>query len=103
MDFLAANHVRIVGLCGHAHCAVIFAIAQLSCLSIYLLNLTGNYGRAGPVKHLNIRISLLEGRYLLEMTEIRFRTRFCPKTKSAFGIGENREPRQEYNIICIVF
>ena len=34
MDFLAANHVRIVGLCGHAHHAVIFAIAQLSCLSL---------------------------------------------------------------------
>jgi len=32
MDFLAANHVCIVGLCGHAHRAVIFAIAQLSCL-----------------------------------------------------------------------
>jgi len=29
MDFLAANHVRIVGLCGQAHRAVIFAIAQL--------------------------------------------------------------------------
>ena len=32
MDFLAANHVHIVGLCGHAHRAVIFAIAQLSSL-----------------------------------------------------------------------
>ena len=33
MDFLAANHVRIVGFCGQnkAHRAVIFAIAQLSC------------------------------------------------------------------------
>jgi len=31
MDFLAANHVRIVGLCGHPHRVVIFAIAQLSC------------------------------------------------------------------------
>jgi len=31
MDFPAANHVCIVGLCGHAHCAVIFVIAQLSC------------------------------------------------------------------------
>ena len=31
MDFLAANHVRIVGLCGHVHRVVIFAIAQLSC------------------------------------------------------------------------
>ena len=33
MDFLAANHVRIVGLCGQnkTHRAVIFAIAQLSC------------------------------------------------------------------------
>jgi len=31
MDFLAANHVRIVGLCGHAHRAVIFVISQLSC------------------------------------------------------------------------
>jgi len=31
MDFLAANHVHIVGLCGQAHRAVIFAIAQLSC------------------------------------------------------------------------
>jgi len=33
MDFLAANRVRIVGLCGQnkAHFAVIFAIAQLSC------------------------------------------------------------------------
>ena len=30
MDFLAANHVRIVGLCVNAHRAVIFAIAQLS-------------------------------------------------------------------------
>jgi len=34
MDFLAANHVCIVGLCGHAHRAVIFAIAQLSCFSV---------------------------------------------------------------------
>jgi len=38
MDFLAANHVRIVGLCksvknAKAHRADIFAIAQLSCLS----------------------------------------------------------------------
>jgi len=32
MNFLAANHVRIVGLIDNAHCAVIFAIAQLSCL-----------------------------------------------------------------------
>jgi len=33
MDVLAANHVHIVGLCGQnkAHCAVIFAISQLSC------------------------------------------------------------------------
>jgi len=31
MDFLAANHVCIVGLCGQVHHAVIFAIAQLSC------------------------------------------------------------------------
>jgi len=28
MDFLAANHVRIVGLCGQVHRAVIFAIAR---------------------------------------------------------------------------
>ena len=34
MDFLAANHVRIVGLCSQnkAHRAVIFATAQLSCI-----------------------------------------------------------------------
>ena len=31
VDFLAANHVRIVGLCGQAHRVVIFVIAQLSC------------------------------------------------------------------------
>ena len=31
MDFLSANHVRIVGLCGQVHRAAIFAIAQLSC------------------------------------------------------------------------
>jgi len=41
MDFLAANHVRIVGLCksvknAKAHCADIFAIAQLSCLFVYV-------------------------------------------------------------------
>jgi len=32
INFLAANHVRIVGLCSQnkAHCMVIFAIAQLS-------------------------------------------------------------------------
>ena len=38
VDFLAANHVRIVGLCGQtrAHRAVIFAIAQLSYF-LYLL------------------------------------------------------------------
>jgi len=32
VDFLAANHVCIVRLCRHAHPAVIFAIAQLSCI-----------------------------------------------------------------------
>jgi len=37
MDFLAANHVRIVGLCGHVHRAVIFAISQLSWFSGHLL------------------------------------------------------------------
>ena len=31
MDFLAANHVRIIRLIHKAHCAAIFAIAQLSC------------------------------------------------------------------------
>jgi len=31
MDFLAANHVRIVRLCGQAHHVVVFAMAQLSC------------------------------------------------------------------------
>ena len=31
LDFLAANHVRIVGLIHKAHRAAIFAIAQLSC------------------------------------------------------------------------
>jgi len=36
MDFLAANHVRIVGLCGQVHRAVIFAIAQLSCFNLVL-------------------------------------------------------------------
>jgi len=39
MDFLAANHVRVVGLCqsdnnAKAHRADIFAIAQLSCLKM---------------------------------------------------------------------
>jgi len=37
VDFLAANHVRIVGLIDKAHCAVIFAIAQLSCFRFYHL------------------------------------------------------------------
>ena len=36
MDFLAANRVCIVGLCGHAHRTVIFAIAHLSCLHLSL-------------------------------------------------------------------
>jgi len=31
MDFLAADHVRIIGLCSQVHRMVIFAIAQLSC------------------------------------------------------------------------
>jgi len=37
MDFLAANHVRIVGLCGQnkVHHAVIYVIAQLSCLGYH--------------------------------------------------------------------
>jgi len=34
IGFLAANHVRIVGFCGQAHRAVIFAIAQLPCLYV---------------------------------------------------------------------
>ena len=36
MDFLAANLVRIIRLCGQdkAHCAVIFAIARLCCIIV---------------------------------------------------------------------
>jgi len=36
MDFLAANHVCIVGFCGQVHRAVIFTIAQLCCIYIKL-------------------------------------------------------------------
>ena len=34
MDFITAILLCIVGYCGHAHRAVIFAIAQLSCSSL---------------------------------------------------------------------
>jgi len=45
IDFVAANHVRIVGLCGQAHRAVIFAIAQLSCF-FQAFNKSISLGRA---------------------------------------------------------
>jgi len=37
MEFLAANHVHVVGLIDKAHRTVIFAIAQLSCFKAYCL------------------------------------------------------------------
>jgi len=46
MDFVAANHVRIVGLIDNLHHVVIFAIAQLSCCTWCRLSNDSIVGKA---------------------------------------------------------
>jgi len=67
MDFLAAYHVRIVGLCSRnkAHRAIIFAISQLSCFITVMMIIAKGFCTVLTVLHYSIVISLIFALVLL--------------------------------------